>query len=179
MRPDLIALQETIVGGGDDLVAEILDPGYRGGHQSDRPEDGHGVSLASRWPVEMLDEVNPPSHAVHRGLSVYDARGPCRAAGADRHRHLRHHFPIWPAHEYERSFRRSPRRGPRVHPVQPLVAGHDLPYRPLDYILVRCGDYGGPALASSDCRLTFARPVDGVWATDHFGVLADLAIRLD
>ncbi len=35
-------------------------------------------------------------------------------------------------------------------------------------------EHGGPTLAVQTCTLAFDEPVDGVWASDHFGVLADL-----
>jgi len=28
----------------------------------------------------------------------------------------------------------------------------------------------------ADCRLVLDRPVEGVWASDHYGVLADLVL---
>ena len=46
--------------------------------------------------------------------------------------------------------------------------------RRIDYVFVR-GDENGPTLAVSACALAFAEAVNGVWASDHFGVLADLA----
>ncbi|WP_374111233.1 hypothetical protein [Nocardia sp. JCM 34519.1] len=62
-------------------------------------------------------------------------------------------------------------------PRNPLVAdGVEMPLergRRIDYVLVRCGDRG-PTLEITDCRLVFDRPHDGVWPSDHFGVLADL-----
>jgi endonuclease/exonuclease/phosphatase family metal-dependent hydrolase len=61
-------------------------------------------------------------------------------------------------------------------PDNPLMADRDWPFRRLDYILVRCGEHAGSALEIVDCRRAFDRPVDGVWASDHFGVLADLAL---
>jgi endonuclease/exonuclease/phosphatase family metal-dependent hydrolase len=45
--------------------------------------------------------------------------------------------------------------------------------RRTDHILTRSGPHG-PLLDVADCRLVFDQPVDGVWASDHFGVLADL-----
>jgi hypothetical protein len=42
-------------------------------------------------------------------------------------------------------------------------------------VLVRCGIHG-PALTVDDCRLVFDEPVGGVWASDHFGVMADLSL---
>lgn len=47
------------------------------------------------------------------------------------------------------------------------------PGRRIDYVMVRCGDHGA-TLDVTDCLLAFDRPVDGVWASDHFGVVADL-----
>ena len=56
----------------------------------------------------------------------------------------------------------------------PLLYDWDWPFRRLDYVLVRCGEHGGPTLAISSCEVVFDEPVDGVWASDHFGVVADL-----
>jgi endonuclease/exonuclease/phosphatase family metal-dependent hydrolase len=53
---------------------------------------------------------------------------------------------------------------------------HDWPFRRIDYIMIRCARHGGPTLAVSDCRLAFDQPVNGWWASDHFGVVADLAL---
>jgi endonuclease/exonuclease/phosphatase family metal-dependent hydrolase len=46
--------------------------------------------------------------------------------------------------------------------------------RRIDYVLVRCGRFG-PTLRIAACERIFDEPVDGVWASDHFGVVADLA----
>jgi endonuclease/exonuclease/phosphatase family metal-dependent hydrolase len=48
--------------------------------------------------------------------------------------------------------------------------------RRIDYVFVRCGDRG-PTLDVSACERIFDDPVDGVWASDHFGVVADLIAR--
>jgi endonuclease/exonuclease/phosphatase family metal-dependent hydrolase len=47
--------------------------------------------------------------------------------------------------------------------------------RRIDYVMVRCGPHG-PALEVTGCRRVLDQPVDGVWASDHFGVLADLQL---
>ena len=60
-------------------------------------------------------------------------------------------------------------------PRNPLMGDRDWPFRRIDYIFVRCGEHGGPTLAITSCALAFDQPVDGVWASDHFGVVADLA----
>jgi endonuclease/exonuclease/phosphatase family metal-dependent hydrolase len=61
-------------------------------------------------------------------------------------------------------------------PRNPLMADRDWPFRRLDYVLVRCGEHGGPTLDITACDLLFDEPIDGVWASDHFGVVADLAL---
>jgi endonuclease/exonuclease/phosphatase family metal-dependent hydrolase len=45
--------------------------------------------------------------------------------------------------------------------------------RRIDYVFVR-GDDNGPTLMIEDCALVFDEPIRGVWASDHFGVVADL-----
>jgi endonuclease/exonuclease/phosphatase family metal-dependent hydrolase len=60
-------------------------------------------------------------------------------------------------------------------PENPLVADPDWPFRRIDYILVRCGEHGGPTLAIRSCERIFDHPVDGVQVSDHYGVSAELA----
>jgi endonuclease/exonuclease/phosphatase family metal-dependent hydrolase len=66
--------------------------------------------------------------------------------------------------------------GHTFSPSNPLVRAGEMPLergRRIDHILVRSGPHG-PALDVADCRLAFTEPVNGVWASDHFGVLAEL-----
>lgn len=66
--------------------------------------------------------------------------------------------------------------GHTFSPRNPLVRAGELSLelgRRIDYIMVRCGLHG-PTLDVVDCFLAFDKPVDGVWATDHFGLVADL-----
>ena len=42
-------------------------------------------------------------------------------------------------------------------------------------MLVRCGIHG-PSLDVTECELVLDQPVDGIWASDHFGVLASLQV---
>ena len=61
-------------------------------------------------------------------------------------------------------------------PRNPLVRAGQMPLergRRIDYVMVRSGPHG-PLLDVVDCRLIFTEPMDGIWASDHFGVLADL-----
>jgi hypothetical protein len=63
---------------------------------------------------------------------------------------------------------RNPLRGEPGAPPQPG--------RRIDYIFVRCDEHGRPTLEIAGCELAFDEPVDGVWASHHFGVLALLAV---
>ena len=47
--------------------------------------------------------------------------------------------------------------------------------RRIDYVLVRAGLHG-PSLQVRDCRRVLDAPVDEVWASDHYGVLAELTL---
>jgi hypothetical protein len=49
--------------------------------------------------------------------------------------------------------------------------------RRIDYIFVRCSSHG-PTLDIRTCDRLFDEPVDGVWASDHYGVTADLSAIL-
>ena len=61
--------------------------------------------------------------------------------------------------------------------ANPLVTAESdwsrIPPRRIDYLLVRC-DERGPTLRVRRCEQLFDEPVDGVWASDHIGLTADL-----
>jgi endonuclease/exonuclease/phosphatase family metal-dependent hydrolase len=63
-------------------------------------------------------------------------------------------------------------------PESPYVAEQvpDWPFRRIDYIFVRC-DRSGPTLNIAACSRSFDEPRNGVWGSDHFGVVADLTVR--
>jgi endonuclease/exonuclease/phosphatase family metal-dependent hydrolase len=66
--------------------------------------------------------------------------------------------------------------GHTFSPHNPLVTGGNWPLelgRRIDYVMVRC-DSHGPTLDVVSCERIFDEPVDGVWASDHFGIVADL-----
>jgi endonuclease/exonuclease/phosphatase family metal-dependent hydrolase len=66
--------------------------------------------------------------------------------------------------------------GHTFSPRNPLVRAGQMPLergRRIDHVMVRSGPHG-PLLDVADCRLVFDEPVDGVWVSDHFGVLAEL-----
>ncbi|MGI5131273.1 endonuclease/exonuclease/phosphatase family protein [Pseudonocardia sp. CA-107938] len=73
---------------------------------------------------------------------------------------------------------RPDRRGHTFDPRNPLVRAGEMALelgRRIDYVLVRSGIHG-PALDVVDCTRVFDEPVDGVWASDHIGVLARLRV---
>jgi endonuclease/exonuclease/phosphatase family metal-dependent hydrolase len=69
--------------------------------------------------------------------------------------------------------------GDTFTPRNPLMApaAPDWPFRRIDYVLVRCGEHAGSTLNIASCDLAFDEPLHGVWATDHFGVVAELTPR--
>jgi endonuclease/exonuclease/phosphatase family metal-dependent hydrolase len=69
--------------------------------------------------------------------------------------------------------------GHTFSPRNPLAIGGEWAReqgRRIDFIMVRCGSYG-PSLDVVSCQRIFDEPVGGVWATDHFGVVADLSAQ--
>ncbi|GAA4969997.1 endonuclease/exonuclease/phosphatase family protein [Kineococcus glutinatus] len=63
-------------------------------------------------------------------------------------------------------------------PANPLVRAGEMPTelgRRIDYVLVRCGAHG-PSLEVARCFRVLDAAVGGVWASDHFGVVADLRL---
>jgi endonuclease/exonuclease/phosphatase family metal-dependent hydrolase len=50
------------------------------------------------------------------------------------------------------------------------------PGRRIDHIFVRCSAHG-PTLDIRACERIFDEPVEGVWGSDHFGMIADLSAQ--
>jgi endonuclease/exonuclease/phosphatase family metal-dependent hydrolase len=67
--------------------------------------------------------------------------------------------------------------GHTFSPRNPLrsVRWQQDPGRRIAYISVRAGN-ASPTLQVTACNLAFDEPVNGVWASDHFGVVADFAV---
>ncbi len=236
LAPDLIAFQETIVRDDYDQAADVLDTSYHTVHSKARDVDGMGVSIASRWPIGQVRELD-------LNVTPRTAEFPCTtllaeiAAPAPFGRLLFvNHFPDYQVdHEYERELQTvvaaraieamvAPdpmhvvlagdldaepdaasirflmgkqsldglsvcyrHTWDSVHPGKPCktlsrrnplspAAEWDWPFHHIDHILVRRGEHSGPSLRIAACELAFDEPVDGVWASDHFGVVADLTL---
>jgi endonuclease/exonuclease/phosphatase family metal-dependent hydrolase len=243
LRPDLVAFQETIKTDEYDPVIDLLGSGFHIAHQVGRDADGLGISIASRWPLAEVHEVDlnvTPRTAdfvcttLVAKILAPDPIGPLLFVN---------HFPNWQLNfEYERELQAvaaarfieneeivgqqamgqkglhvvvagdfdadpnaasvrfwsgrqslggmsvcyrdawesahgdNPAGGHTFTPRNPLVADWDWPFRRIDYIFVRCGEHGGPTLAIASCERIFDEPINGVWASDHFGLVADLAL---
>ena len=58
LRPDVVALQETVWGSGYDQASDLLGPDYEMTRHASRSADGVGAVLASRWPFGSIREVD-------------------------------------------------------------------------------------------------------------------------
>jgi endonuclease/exonuclease/phosphatase family metal-dependent hydrolase len=239
LSPDVVAFQEAIKTEDYDQVVDVLGPGYHLAHQTAREvdrggdaEDGQGISIASRWPLGTVHEVD--LHVTLQtmdyacGALVVEVMAPAPIGPL----FVVNHKPSWKLNlEYERQLqavevariverlviaqehhvviasaldadpeaasvrfwtgRQALERtsvcyrdawesthpgepGETFTPHNPLMTDGDWPFRRIDYILVRCGEHGGPSLRIHDCQLAFDQPIDDVWASDHFGLVADL-----
>jgi endonuclease/exonuclease/phosphatase family metal-dependent hydrolase len=232
LQPDLVAFQEAIVTEEYDQVTDLLGPEVHVAHQTEREpgeegvERGQGVSIASRWPIGAVREVD--LHVTPRTAGFA-----CTTLVAELETPLgslifANHLPSWQLQfERERELQavaaaqalegldadhvvlagdiadvdaasmrflcgRQSLDGvsvcyrdawESVHgaepsetftPRNPLLTDWDWPFRQLDHVLVRCGEHGGPTLRIVGCARAFDEPLGEVWASDHFGVVADL-----
>lgn len=243
LRPDLIALPESIVNDGYDQVADVLGAGYHVAHQREREpgdgadvEAGQGHSLASRWPLGEVRELD--LHVTPRTAGFACGTLAAEVLAPEPYGRLlfAFHNPSWQlafAHERELQAvaaarfleelaaelqaahvvlaadldadpaaasarfwtgrqaldgvsvcyrdawesRHPDERGDTFGvPENPLGVDWDWPFRRIDYILVRCGGHGGPTLEITACERIFDEAVGGIWASDHFGVYADLEV---
>jgi endonuclease/exonuclease/phosphatase family metal-dependent hydrolase len=240
LRPDVIALQETVWGKGYDQAADLLGDDYQVVRHSARSADGVGAALGSRWPfgavgeidLHVTDRVDLPSALPWAaaivvevvlpspfGLTLFVHHKPTfqvgyarerelqavacarfveeQLAGRDLHVVLMGDFDDTPDSSSVRFWTgRQSLEGRSVayrdaweavhpadpghtfSPANPLVPAGEMSLelgRRIDYILVRCGVHG-PSLQVLDCQRTFDQDLNGIWPSDHFGVVADLAM---
>ncbi|MGK6313606.1 endonuclease/exonuclease/phosphatase family protein [Neorhizobium sp. DT-125] len=235
LGPDVIALQETVVHAGDDQTRDFLPDGYEVAHSRERDPDGQGISIASRWPMRVLRELDLRVTERCEGFSCTALLAEIEGPPAIGRFLFVNHFPQWQLdHEHERELQavvlaRAVEAMLRRDPMHVILAGDldaapdaasirffagkqsldglsvcyrsawesihgpgggetfttenplmretnwDWPFQRIDHIMIRCGHHGGPTLRILDCRRAFDAAVDGVWASDHFGVLCDLA----
>lgn len=234
LRPDLVALQEAVVTDEYDQAADLLGPDFHLAHQAEREpgvdgvEPGQGTSIAARWPLRDVREVDlhvtprtagfacttligeietplgPVLFANHvpnwqldfereRELQALAAARVLERSAGDRHVVLAGDFTadsdsagvrfltgrqslegesVCYRDAWESIHGSEP--GETFTPRNPLLRDWDWPFRRLDYVLVRCGEHGGPTLEVTSCERFLDEPVNGVWASDHFGVVAEL-----
>lgn len=244
LRPDLIAFVEAIKTDDYDQAVDLLGTGYHVVYQSNRAADGVGVSIASRWPLAAVHEVdlhvtprtadfrcitlvaeicapepvgpllfvnNNPNFQLdfelERELQAVEAARFIEELVGERKLHvvLAGDFDagseqasmrfwcgrqslggmsvcyrdIWEStHPQDPGHTFTPRNPLVPSSRHPLLVDGETPLelgRRIDHILVRCGHHG-PTLDVATGALLFDEPVDGVWASDHFGVVADLVV---
>jgi endonuclease/exonuclease/phosphatase family metal-dependent hydrolase len=240
LAPDLVALPESVVNDEYDEVRDVLGDDFHVAHQQAREpgdggdvEQGQGHSLASRWPlgeVRELDlQLGPSTEGFACGILAAEVLAPEPIGPLL----FAFHNPSWKldqAHERElqaveaarflhdfaekrarhviltadldadpesasvrfwtgrqalggmsvcyRDAWESAHPGEPGHtftPENPIMIGGDWPFRRIDYILVRCGEHEGPTLEITSCERIFDRPLEDVWASDHYGLCAELS----
>jgi endonuclease/exonuclease/phosphatase family metal-dependent hydrolase len=243
LSPDIVGLQEAIVTDGYDQARDLLGARFEFAHQELREEDGSGVSIASRWPIREVRELDGRTGARAR---AHPFNAGTLAAEIDAPEPLGrllfvNHIPSWqqdfelereqqtvaavrlveemldgrPAHvvlagdldaEPEAASIRFLKglqsldgtsvryrdawgaahpgeNGHTFSPHNPMVlTGETGAYalelgRRIDYVFVGCSDHG-PTLDIRTCERLFEKPVGGIWASDHFGLTAELATHL-
>jgi endonuclease/exonuclease/phosphatase family metal-dependent hydrolase len=185
LRPDVVALQETVWGNGYEQASDLLGPDYEMARHASRSADGVGAVLASRWPFGTIREVD--LHVTERVDDLPWAAAVTAEAllpepfGLTLFAHHKPTYQVGYARERELQAAASARF------VETQVAGRDLHVvllgdlddtplgRRIDYVLVRCG-IRGPSLQIVNCHRIFDQAVDGLWASDHFEVFADLQV---
>jgi endonuclease/exonuclease/phosphatase family metal-dependent hydrolase len=233
LDPDVVALQEVPTG---PRLFSILDTSYHTTDFSRSSEDGVGGTLATRWPHQLVTEIDQQLTQRSREVLPWTATTVVELSTPLGPFVVAHHKPSWPfPYELEREqqavlaartleehigdrdvhalvlgdFDATPDsasmlffRGRRavdglsvcyqdaweyVHPdepgytfevANPLVRTGEVSTgvsRKIDHVLVRCGLHG-PTLRVAACQRVLNRPEDGVWASDHYGVMADLVL---
>jgi endonuclease/exonuclease/phosphatase family metal-dependent hydrolase len=226
LQPDLVAFQESMLTHDYDQARDLLGPDFQLAHLGRRGLDGGGVTIASRWPIanvweldfealaadieapfgrvlfvnfcpryELDNEVTREREAVavarlveelHDGRHVIlagDLNARPESAGLRFLRGLQSldGMSVCYRDAWEAAHPGEP--GHTFTPENPTMPAGEKGYwllepgRRIDYVLVRCSGHG-PTLDIRSCERLFDRPVDGTWASDHFGVVAELATHL-
>lgn len=242
LQPDLVAFAESIKTIEYDQTVDLLGEGFNVVHSKTRDASGMGVSIASRWPLEEVQEVDLNVTSRTAGFPCTALVATVTAPEPIGRLLFVNHFPNFQtSFEYERElqaiatarvveeraaqsnqtaivagdFDAAPEAASvrfwsgrqslgemsvcyrdaweSVHPEEPghtftpdnpvvkneVVKGmrpfRDWPFRRIDYIFLRFGPHGGNALNITACERIFDEPVNCVWGSDHFGLVADFA----
>lgn len=162
LAPDLVALQETVVGDAGDQTREIVGDGFEVVHSQRRSDDGTGVSIASRWSIADVEELELDASARDEGFPCTTLIATIDAPELDAPLRLVNHFPSWkPQQELERE-RQAVQAASRLE----QLAGH----------VVVAGDFDADPDAASLRFWTGRRSLHGVsvcyrdaWARVHPG----------
>lgn len=244
VQPDIVAFQESIKSDNYDQVLDLLGPDFHIVHQKNRDPHGMGISIASRWPLGKVEEldlnVTPRCVGFPAGTLIAEVHAPDPLGTIL----FVNHFPHFQLNfERERELQavvaakfiedqtegssqqvilagdfdadpdaasirfwagrqslgnmsvcyrdawsstHSDDPGHTFTPDSSAVKGQvvrnmrpfrDWPFRRIDYLFLRLGPHGGKALDIVGCDRIFDKMVDGVWASDHFGLIADFSIE--
>jgi endonuclease/exonuclease/phosphatase family metal-dependent hydrolase len=103
LEPDLVALQETVVTARGDQAREILADEFAVVHSRRRDADGMGVSIASRWPLADVEELQLPASARDDGFPCTTLIVTVAVPNIEQPVRFVNHFPSWkPRQELER-----------------------------------------------------------------------------
>jgi endonuclease/exonuclease/phosphatase family metal-dependent hydrolase len=242
IKPDVVGFAESISTDDYDQVADVLGTDFSVLHSKKRTPEGMGISIASRWPLHLVQEVDLNVSPRTAGFPCATLIAKVVAPQPVGPLLFVNHFPNWQLDlEYERELQsvaaarsieerateanrqvvmvgdldadpcaasirfwcgrqslgnmsvcfrdawesthdRDP--GPTFSPANPLVRDQvvkgtkpfrDWPFRRIDYVFVRLGAHGGSAWDIVNCERFLWESRNGAWASDHFGLVADLA----
>lgn len=161
LEPDVVALQEVPIGAEPDAVHALVGPGYDVRGFARTAEDGVGGALATRRPHRLVGEIDQrrsPHSLPWAGTLLVEV-------DTDVGRVLvAHHKPSW-------QFGAEHEREQQAVAAARLIEQHA---DAADHALV-LGDFDATPDAASLAFLRGRRSLD-VWASDHFGVGADLGV---
>jgi endonuclease/exonuclease/phosphatase family metal-dependent hydrolase len=102
LDPDVALFQEAIVTGDYDQPADLLD-GYHVAHHAVRDADGSGISIASRWPLGAVREIDLQVNARTADFPASALVADVCWPGHDAPLLVVNHKPSWPTPvEFER-----------------------------------------------------------------------------
>lgn len=151
------------------LVVAHHKPSWPRGHERERETQ---AVAAARLVESMISEER--RHAVVMG--DFDAAPDSASVRFWQGRHSLDRMSVCYRDAWAAAHPQDP--GHTFSPANPLVQQGDMPEdegRRIDYVMVRCDDYG-PTLHIERCERMFTKPTAGVWASDHFGLVADLSL---
>ena len=170
-RPSPRAAAVAVEISGPDSIGALLVVHHKGTYELNHEHVREQQALATARFVEDLLRDRPDLPAVL--LGDFNAAPNAASIRFLTGRQSLHGFSVryedaWPAIHRDEP-------GHTFEPRNPLVRAGQMPLergRRIDYIMTRSGAHG-PLLDVGDCRLIFTEPVNGVWASDHYGILAD------